>query len=223
MKTAIRLLRCISSFAPVGLLLVLVSLSVQAQISLDILKRPANEKSALQLPKLPTKLPETEFINFTSLVFPAFYPALQPPPLLLNDEKSALLYQAITQRLGIPYRFFGTDDRGYDCSGFVWRVFQEAGATFDRVAARTLWQQLPEAAPDEIAQFGTLVFFNGLKHVGIVKDAASFYHSSRSEGVTLSNFAGYWESRITGYRRAPMALIESLPKPPKLISTLTCE
>lgn len=225
MKTAIRLLLCVSLFAPIWLT---VSLSAKAQISVDVLKRPANEKTALQLPQLPqlpTKLPETEYVNFTSLVFPAFRPTLIAPPMLFNDEKAAMLFQAISQKLGIRYRFFGTDDRGYDCSGFVWRVFQDAGSTFDRVAARTLWDQLPEATAEEITQFGTLVFFNDLRHVGIVKDAVSFYHSSRSEGVTLSNFAGYWESRITGYRRAPMVLAAAapLPKPPKLVSTLTCE
>ncbi len=225
MKTAIRLLLCVSLFAPIWLT---VSLSAKAQISMGVMKHPANEKTALQLPQLPqlpTKLPETEYVNFTSLVFPAFRPTLMAPPMLFTDEKAAVLFQAISQKLGIRYRFFGTDDRGYDCSGFVWRVFQDAGSTFDRVAARTLWDQLPEATAEEITQFGTLVFFNDLRHVGIVKDAVSFYHSSRSEGVTLSNFAGYWESRITGYRRAPMALTAAmpLPKPPKPMSSFTCE
>lgn len=216
MKTAFRLLLCVSSFAP---LFLTVSLSAKAQISLDVMKSPASEESALQLPQLP----KTEFVNLTSLVLPAFHPNLLPPPLLFSNDKSAMLYQAITQRLGIRYRFFGTDDRGYDCSGLVWRVFQDAGASFDRVAARTLWNELPEATAEEITQFGTLVFFNGLRHVGIVRDASTFYHSSRSEGVTLSSLTGYWQSRITGYRRAPMPLEELPPNPPKPWSTLICE
>lgn len=221
MKTAIRLLLCVSLFAPIWLA---VSLNVKAQINMDVWKRPANEKNALQLPQLPTTLQGTEFVNLTSLIIPTFRPSLlPPPPLMFGDDKSALLFQAITQRLGIRYRFFGTDDRGYDCSGLVWRVFQDAGASFDRVAARTLWDQLPEATAEEMTQFGTLVFFNGLRHVGIVRDADSFYHSSVSEGVTLSSLTGYWQSRITGYRRAPMPLEDSLPKPPRPMSTMTCE
>lgn len=223
MKTAIRLLLCVLSVAPIFLVLVTVSLSAKAQVGIQInsddLKRPASEDSALQLPPLP----QTEFVNLTSLVLPAFRASLLPPPLQFNNDGSMMLYQAITQRLGIRYRFFGTDDRGYDCSGFVWRVFQDAGANFDRVAARTLWNELPEATAEEMAQFGTLVFFNGLRHVGIVRDAETFYHSSRSEGVTLSSFAGYWQSRITGYRRAPTPMALPMPKPPKRISTLICE
>lgn len=213
MKTALRLLLCVFSFAPMWLI---VSSSANAQIRVDGFKRPANEEFAWQaplLPQLPVELPQTEFKNLTPMLLPAFRPYQFSPstiltPLIFTNETSALLYQAINRRLGIRYRFFGTDDRGYDCSGFVWRVFHDAGSSFDRVAARTLWHQLPEVAAEEMSQFGTLVFFNGLKHVGIVRDAFTFYHSSRSQGVTLSSFAGYWGSRITGYRRAPFQLAE---------------
>lgn len=210
MKTASRLLLCVCSFAP---MLFVLSLSAKAQVAVDNFKRPTNEEFALQLPQLPVQLPEVEFRNLSPILFPAFRPYQFSPsailtPLIFTNETSALLYQAINKRLGIRYRFFGTDDRGYDCSGFVWRVFHDAGSSFERVAARTLWHQLPEVAAGETAQFGTLVFFNGLKHVGIVRDAFTFYHSSRSQGVTLSTFAGYWGSRITGYRRAPFQLTE---------------
>jgi len=202
MTTALRLLCCVFLFA--GL-----SLCAKAQ---GIFNRPANAESAAQMPPLP----QVEFENFTSLVFPAFRPTLDPtlllPPLVFADGASAALYQAITKRLGVRYRFFGTDDRGYDCSGFVWRVFQDAGANFERAAARVLWNQLPEAVGEETNQFGTLVFFNGLRHVGIVRDAFTFYHASRSQGVTLSSFAGYWGSRVTGYRRAPSSAALESPK-----------
>ena len=196
MTTALRLLCCVLLFA---------GLSARA-IAQSVFTHPAKQGSTTQ----PPQLPQIEFKNLTSLVVPAFrptfYPELLAPPLMFADGASAALYRAITIRLGMRYRFFGTDDRGYDCSGFVWRVFQDAGADFERVAARVLWNQLPEARGEEINRFGTLVFFNGLKHVGIVRDGLSFYHASRREGVTLSSFAGYWSSRITGYRRAPANL-----------------
>ena len=125
-------------------------------------------------------------------------PQLMHPALLLET--------AILKKIGIPYRFYGTDDNGYDCSGFVWRVFQEAGFNLVRMPARDLWQVLPEATPEEVGKFGTLVFFNNLSHVGIVRDPFSFYHASLSQGVVQSPFAGYWENRIIGYRRAPYTL-----------------
>jgi cell wall-associated NlpC family hydrolase len=150
--------------------------------------------------------------DLTKLVLPNIGGKLLNPPLSFTNDPTAVLRSAILKRLGIRYRFYGIDDSGYDCSGFVWRVFQDAGADFQRVAARSLWNQLPEAQGEETRQFGTLVFFNGLKHVGIVRDANTFFHASSSKGVTISEFAGYWEKRITGFRRAPLAMLPELMK-----------
>jgi len=121
-----------------------------------------------------------------------------------GEEIEASLYDAIMSRLGTPYRSNGTDDRGYDCSGFVWRVFQDAGVDLSRTSARSLWQTLPEASRDEETQFGTLVFFKGLGHVGIVRDGYSFYHASTSQGVVRSFYSGYWGERVLGFRRVPL-------------------
>jgi NlpC/P60 family len=123
---------------------------------------------------------------------------------IYTKEIESFLNEAIGSRLGLPYRWAGTDDNGYDCSGFVWRVFREAGVDFDRDSTRNLWQKLPEASKEESTRFGTLVFFQGLDHVGILRDADSFYHASTSGGVMLSYFDKsdkYWRSRIIGYRR----------------------
>ncbi len=115
-----------------------------------------------------------------------------------------MLYSAIRDRLGAPYRSSGTDDRGYDCSGFVWRVFQEAGIDLTRTSAKTLWKSLPEATENEETEFGTLVFFEGLTHVGIVRDGYSFYHASTSQGVVRSFYSGYWGDKVIGFRRVPL-------------------
>src|SRR5262245_2079131 len=136
-----------------------------------------------------------------------FRSSTRTSPIYKRDTILSLRYE-VTSRLGLPYRSRGADDRGYDCSGFVWRVFHEAGIEFERSPARTLWATLPRATKKERGQFGTLVFFRGLDHVGIVRDARSFYHASSSRGVVRSNFEGYWENRIIGYRRAlaPVAM-----------------
>jgi cell wall-associated NlpC family hydrolase len=128
---------------------------------------------------------------------------IENSPIYTKEIESSL-NEAISSRLGLPYLYAGTDDNGYDCSGFVWRVFREAGVAFNRTSARNLWLKLPEATQEESARFGTLVFFQGLDHVGIVRDADSFYHASTSGGVMLSYFDKsdkYWRSRIIGYRR----------------------
>ena len=169
----------------------------------------------IQLPQLPNistaQLPHVlaQTRDLTKLIGRnLLQPSLSFTPFA--NDPSSQLRSAILNKMGIRYRFYGTNDSGYDCSGFVWRVFQEAGANFERVAARSLWSQMPEATPEEAKQFGTLVFFNDLKHVGIVRDDKTFFHSSSSKGVTVSEFAGYWEKRITGFRRVPVALVPQI-------------
>lgn len=115
-----------------------------------------------------------------------------------------LLLAAIDTRLGSPYVYGSSGPYSFDCSGFVWSVFQSAGIRFDRGSARTLWSRFAPATAQEEGQFGTLVFFSGLSHIGIVADANGFYHSSRSHGVVYSPFNKYWLSRIDGFRRVPL-------------------
>jgi len=118
-------------------------------------------------------------------------------------ERSMLT--AIEERLGTPYRMGTEGPNRYDCSGFVWSVFQQAGVAFERSSVRTFWQEFAPPTEDEKYKFGTLVFFNNLHHVGIVVDENGFYHASTSRGVVYSRFDDYWTKRINGFRRIPLA------------------
>ncbi|HEX8707454.1 MAG TPA: C40 family peptidase [Pyrinomonadaceae bacterium] len=122
-------------------------------------------------------------------------------PLLRFDQ---LLYGAIDQRLGAHYVWGAAGPRVFDCSGFVWSSFQAVGLRFDRGSARTYWARFAAPREGEEFKFGTLVFFNGQTHVGIVADEHGFYHASRSKGVVYSPFNQYWLSRIDGFRRVPL-------------------
>ena len=88
-----------------------------------------------------------------------------------------LLMTAIERRLGAPYVLGTEGPYRFDCSGFVWSVFQSAGVEFERTSARQFWSQFRPVDGDERYRFGTLVFFNNLKHVGIVADEHGFYHA----------------------------------------------
>jgi cell wall-associated NlpC family hydrolase len=117
-----------------------------------------------------------------------------------------LMSSAIDQRLGAPYSWGADGPSRFDCSGFVWSTFRSIGIDFERSSARTLWARFAPATPEEKSQFGTLVFFNGLKHIGIVADEHGFYHASRRHGVVYSPFNSYWLSRLDGFRRVPLPL-----------------
>jgi peptidoglycan endopeptidase LytE len=119
-----------------------------------------------------------------------------------------VMLAAIEERLGTPYRMGAIGPNRYDCSGFVWSVFQQAGISFERSSARSLWQEFAPPAEGEQYKFGTLVFFRNLRHVGIVADANGFFHAS-SHGVVYSRFNDYWTKRLTGFRRIPLARTNS--------------
>lgn len=124
--------------------------------------------------------------------------------------RNLVLMSAIEERLGTPYRLGAEGPYRFDCSGFVWSVFQSAGFNFERSSARNFWSQFAPAAEDEKYKFGTLVFFNHLGHVGIVADETGFYHASSSRGVVFSPFNEYWSKRIVGFRRVPLAGVEAV-------------
>ncbi len=116
-------------------------------------------------------------------------------------QTTQLLLNSIRAKLGIPYRYGASGPNYYDCSGFIWNVFQDAGMGFERMSAKSLWEMSEPVSEDEKYKFGTLVFFNRLDHVGIVADKNGFYHASRSKGVVYSRFDSYWGKRIVGFRR----------------------
>lgn len=123
--------------------------------------------------------------------------------LIYTPNVNQRLMSSIQAKIGIPYLYGSNGPNRYDCSSFVWKVFQEAGISFTRTSARTFWNDFEPVYGDDRFKFGTLVFFNKLGHVGIVVDEKGFYQASSSKGITYSPFKGYWEKRIVGYRRIP--------------------
>lgn len=164
---------------------------------------------------------DTPIGQFTNLTTTAIGPGgsvrLETDPMIISRAKPAavepaaapvfnqMLMHAIDTRLGARYVWGAAGPRVFDCSGFVWSSFKEIGADFTRGSARSYWVRFAPAREDEKYKFGTLVFFNGLSHVGIVADEHGFYHASRRKGVIYSRFDKY-PSRIDGFRRVPLPM-----------------
>jgi cell wall-associated NlpC family hydrolase len=130
-------------------------------------------------------------------------------PTLAAAKFQQLMLAAIDQRLGARYAWGAEGPSAFDCSGFVWSTFNSIGINFERGSARTLWSRFAVATPEEEGKFGTLVFFSNLRHIGIVADANGFYHASRHHGVVYSPFNDYWLSRIDGFRRVPLTMLQT--------------
>jgi NlpC/P60 family len=156
----------------------------------------ANESSVKPIPVEAVTVPANTVKERAPLKF------IEDVPLISLFRTA--LSAAMLARVGARYHYGSTGPGTFDCSGFVWSSFQEAGVKFQRGPARSYWAQFQPVSDAERFKFGTLVFFSGLTHIGIVADEKGFYHASRHHGVIYSEFDDYWLSRIDGFRRVPL-------------------
>ncbi|HYK89883.1 MAG TPA: NlpC/P60 family protein [Acidobacteriota bacterium] len=112
--------------------------------------------------------------------------------------------QTIETNLGKPYVWGASGLKSFDCSGFVWRVMWENGILIKRTTARKFYMCLPQVPAKERWKAGNIVFFDDLKHCGIVAGPRQFYHSESSIGTNLSSFDPYWRPKIYGFRALPL-------------------
>jgi peptidoglycan DL-endopeptidase CwlO len=113
------------------------------------------------------------------------------------------MQRTVEQYLGRPYVWGAAGLKSFDCSGFIWRIMAENGITMKRTTARKLFMSLPRVPKDSSYDPGAVVFFDNLKHVGIVKNRETFYHAQVSRGTNLSAFDPYWRQKICGFRKIP--------------------
>lgn len=105
---------------------------------------------------------------------------------------------------GTRYRYGGTGKKGFDCSGFVSRVFRDA---LDVSLPRTTRSQMRTGASVDRndLSFGDLVFFYTparSDHVGIYLGSGEFAHASSSSGVMISHLdEEYWRRSYRSARR----------------------
>ena len=126
---------------------------------------------------------------------------------IINPAKSSGLIALDTARkmLGVPYRYGGTDPRGFDCSGLVQYAFNHAGVKLPRTS-RDIFRSSQLIDPKKL-QAGDLVFFaiskSKVSHVGIYDDRNRFIHApSSGKGVSYASLENsYWRERLVGIGR----------------------
>lgn len=93
--------------------------------------------------------------------------------------------------LGVPYKWGGTTDKGMDCSGFVQKVYEDAGYSIGRTTQLQAWEgkEVEDYAPGDILCFGRSRW--NIVHTGIYIGDGKFIHSSSPEGVIVSELDVY--------------------------------
>ncbi len=105
--------------------------------------------------------------------------------------------------IGIPYQWGGTTTAGFDCSGFVYYVFQKSqGITLPRTTKlqyANVGLAVTSLSPGDLVFFDTTAGRTGVSHDGIYIGNGQFIHSSSSQGVTISNMSNsYWSQHYIG-------------------------
>ena len=105
--------------------------------------------------------------------------------------------------IGIPYQWGGTTTAGFDCSGFVYYVFQQSqGITLPRTAKlqyTNIGLAVTSPSPGDLVFFDTSLGKTGVSHVGIYIGNGQFIQASSSKGIIISNMSNsYWNQCYIG-------------------------
>ena len=131
---------------------------------------------------------------------------LQSARNTFGGRASELVIQAMGL-LGVPYKRGGTsEEKGFDCSGFVRHMFEKSvGLVLPRRAEEQA--KVTEEINRSELKPGDLVFFNTMKrtfsHVGIYIGDGKFIHAPRpGKSVRVDDMReAYWQKRFNGARR----------------------
>jgi len=160
--------------------------------------RPATATSAAQV-QAPTATPKPAP---TPTPVPVPAPS-QPPPSDVGSRIAAIAQQY----LGYRYVWGGSSPSGFDCSGFTWYVYKQAGISIPNHDLAGQLNAGPRIPKDQL-QPGDLVFFQntykpGLSHSGIYLGGGRFINAeTESVGVQIRSLSDpYWAARFVGASR----------------------
>jgi peptidoglycan DL-endopeptidase LytE len=113
---------------------------------------------------------------------------------LINNAKSLI---------GTPYLWGGTTPAGFDCSGYIYYVFNQSGIQIPRTSAEGYYSRSYYVSTP---QPGDLIFFEntykqGISHMGIYLGNNQFIHAD-SSGVRITDVNNsYYKQHFDGYKR----------------------
>ena len=154
--------------------------------------------------------------QLTQQIANQFSGPLQTARSTFGGKASELVIQAMGL-LGVPYKRGGmSEEKGFDCSGFVRHMFEKSvGLVLPRRAEEQA--KVTEEINRSELKPGDLVFFNTMKrtfsHVGIYVGDGKFIHAPRpGKAVRVDDMReAYWQKRFDGARRVQSEKLQAEP------------
>ncbi len=113
--------------------------------------------------------------------------------LLKTSEQNitnSKLYSFIDSWYGTPYKFGGNDKNGIDCSGFVFKLYEQVYLTKTPRTTSELNDLVKDIKKKDLKE-GDLVFFKTdtkkVSHVGVYLMNNKFVHASSKKGIMISD------------------------------------
>ncbi len=183
----------------------LSTIAVQVGLSVQELKSYNNLTSDLIFAGQTLSL--TQKLDSSSVSQPASgknqsNPIVQTGAPVVSPSIAAVINEA-KKLVGTPYVWGGSTVSGFDCSGFIYYVFNKAGQSMSRTSAEGYYDRSYEV---NTPQVGDLVFFEntykaGISHVGVYLGNNQFIHAG-SDGVQISSVSsGYWKDHFESFKR----------------------
>lgn len=129
-------------------------------------------------------------------------PVSKPAPPAATDTVGKIVETA-KSLTGIPYVWGGATTSGFDCSGFIYYVYNQAGIKIPRTNTTGYDARSYDVSTPAI---GDLVFFEntyraGISHMGIYIGNNQFIHAGGDKVQITSLSNSYWSKHFSGFKR----------------------
>ncbi|MBW0435179.1 C40 family peptidase [Leptospira yasudae] len=125
--------------------------------------------------------------------------------IAIGSENNLALYQEVYRWLGTPYKDFGTDENGIDCSSFTSKILSRVYSSPLSGPSYTMYPKTNPISKEELKE-GDLIFFtiygDKISHVGVYLKDKKFVHASVKRGVTINSLEeAYYQKYYTASGR----------------------